>query len=530
MTEVLTSAQMRAIEQAAISSGGTTGLALMERAGAGLLQAVFARWPDLGTEPGQAMVLCGPGNNGGDGFVIARLLAQRGWRAECYLFGQRDRLPPDAAINHDRWAAYGPTLALADWRMMHRLGGAAEPLVPDLVIDAIFGTGLTRPLPEDLMTELHDLDAALPPGRARRVAVDAPSGLCMDSGRVLGAATGAKPLRQDLTVSFHRPKLGHVLDEGPYWCGALATADIGLDALPDGAAPAVATTRLARPATARLGKGTSDEARHKYDYGHALILSGGPGHTGAARLAARSALRVGAGLVTLAAPGTAMAETAAHLTSVMLTRCNGSTELEAILEDTRLNALCLGPGLGVGAGTRDLVATALASRRPTVLDADALSSFATEQPRFFAMVHSHVVLTPHDGEFARLFPEIWRELREPAKVGPAMSRLDAARAAAARARCTVLLKGADTIIADPDGRAVIHSAHYDRAAPWLATAGAGDVLSGLITGLLARGLHPVTAAETAAWLHVEAARSFGPGLIAEDLPERLPQVLRDLGL
>ena len=531
MIEVLTSAQMRAIEQGAIAGGRTSGLALMERAGAGVVEAVQARWPDLATKasPG-AMVLCGPGNNGGDGFVIARLLAQRGWRARCYLFGDPARLPPDAAANHDRWAAYGPTLALADWRLAQRLGGAgaaaAEP-APDLVIDALFGTGLSRPLPAELVAELVALDTLLPPGRSRRVAVDAPSGLCMDSGRVLGAGAGVRPLRQDLTVSFHRLKLGHVLDEGPWWCGAVATVDIGLDPATDGAAEGAA--RLAEPAVAALAKGAGGAPRHKYDYGHALVLSGGPGRTGAARLAARAALRIGAGLATLAAPGSAMAECAAHQTSVMLARCNGATELGTILGDARLNALCLGPALGVGAGTRDMVITALGSRRPVVLDADALTSFeGTETPRLLAMLHSRVVLTPHDGEFARLFPRIAARLNAPAETGPAMSRLDAVREAAARARCVVLLKGADTVIAGPDGGAVIHAAHYDRAAPWLATAGAGDVLAGLITGLLARGFRPMAAAESAAWIHVEAARAFGPGLISEDLPEMLPEILRGL--
>ena len=203
---------------------------------------------------------------------------------------------------------------------------------------------------------------------------------------------------------------------------------------------------------------------------------------------------------------------------------------DADLKDKRLNALCLGPGLGVRARTLELVAAALGAKLGTVLDADALTSFAEDPPKLFALLHENCVLTPHLGEFARLFPDLAAKLSEAPTKGPAYSKVDAAREAAARAGCVVLLKGPDTVIADPQGRAAINSAHYDRAAPWLATAGSGDVLAGMITGLLARGLAPMAAAETAAWLHVEAARKFGPGLIAEDLPEMLPAVFRDLGL
>lgn len=273
------------------------------------------------------------------------------------------------------------------------------------------------------------------------------------------------------------------------------------------------------------------QRNHKYSHGHALILSGPMGRSGAARLAARAALRVGAGLVTVAAPGSAMMECAMHLTAIMLRKCNGAEGLQGLLEDKRLNALCLGPGLGVGQETRDLVEVALADpARGVVLDADALTSFADEPDALFALLHPKVVLTPHMGEFARLFPDIAEALKAPATTGPAYSKVDAVRAAAARAGCVVLLKGADTVIANASGKCAINAAVYDRAAPWLATAGSGDVLAGLITGLLARGQPPITAAETAAWLHVEAARAFGPGLIAEDLPEMLPRVFRDLGL
>lgn len=274
----------------------------------------------------------------------------------------------------------------------------------------------------------------------------------------------------------------------------------------------------------QLSKHTTD---HKYAHGHALVLSGGSGKTGAARLAARGALRIGAGLVTLGVPPNAQQEVACQITALMLQRVADAQALEDVLQDERLNALCLGPGMGLERA-RALVPVALASKRAAVLDADALSAFADDPAALFDKLHENVVLTPHGGEFARLFPDIAAKLAEPPTKGPAYSKVDATREAAARARCVVLFKGPDTVIASPTGQCAVNAAVYDRAAPWLATAGSGDVLAGFITGLLARGLAPQQAAETAAWLHVECARAFGPGLIAEDLPEMLPQVLSKL--
>ncbi|WP_363323263.1 NAD(P)H-hydrate dehydratase [uncultured Tateyamaria sp.] len=270
-------------------------------------------------------------------------------------------------------------------------------------------------------------------------------------------------------------------------------------------------------------------AGHKFDYGHALVLSGGPGRTGAARLAARGALRIGAGLVTLGVPPSAQMEAASQITALMLTRVADAGAFEAVLEDARINALCLGPGLGFERA-RALVPVAVrAERTPyVVLDADALSVWADDPAELCDMLHDRCVLTPHGGEFARLFPDIAEKLNAVPERGPAYSKVDATREAAARCGAVVLFKGPDTVIAHPDGRCSVHAAAYGRVAPWLATAGAGDVLAGFITGLLARGFDPMAACETAAWLHVECARAFGPGLIAEDLPEMLPQVLRQL--
>jgi hydroxyethylthiazole kinase-like uncharacterized protein yjeF len=352
------------------------------------------------------------------------------------------------------------------------------------------------------------------------VSVDLPSGLCSDSGQELGGGGGQ--FFAQLTVTFHREKLGHVLLRGPRACGKTVTVDIGLrDEASSGA-----VGRVGPPDAARIGKFTG----HKYGHGHALVMAGPMGRTGAARLAARGALRAGAGLVTVAAPGSAMPECAAHLTAIMLRQVDDAAALSTFLEDDRLNALCVGPGLGQGQGTRDLVAAALATGRATVLDADALTAFAEAPGALFERTHERTILTPHEGEFRRIFPDIAEKLSAIATSGPAYSKVDATRAAAARAGCTVLFKGPDTVIADETGRCAINAAVYDRTAPWLATAGSGDVLAGFITGLVARGLPPMDAAGAAAWLHVEAARSFGPGLIAEDLPEMLPQVLCKLGL
>ena len=534
MAELLTAAQMRAIEQAAIEAGSVTGLELMERAGRGVVEAVFEEWPELAQAPHKAVVLCGPGNNGGDGFVVARLLKEWGWEVEVFLYGDAERLPPDAKVNCERWEEMGD---VSGWDP-----DAISRTEAALYVDAVFGAGLTRGPDDEVLEPLTELYVT---GRTfdRLVAVDAPTGLCMDSGRPLSPNYGA--VYAFLTVTFHQARVGQFLDDGPAYCGEIAVKEIGLPHHPEGRSrpraeakrppggaagrgPAVPgqSVALVAPST-DLGKNPFD---HKYDHGHALILSGGPGKGGAARLAARGALRIGAGLVTVGCPPEARPEAAARLDAIMCRPIADAEALTRVLEDKRLNALALGPGLGVGEDTRALVWAALKAQRATVLDADALTSFEDDPPALFEFLTEQCVLTPHAGEFARLFPAIAAKLNAPAETGPAYSKVDATREAAAEAGCVVLFKGPDTVIAHPNGRASINSAHYDRAAPWLATAGAGDVLAGMIAGLLARGIYPMAAAEAAAWLHVEAARSFGPGLIAEDLPEELPKVFRALGL
>ncbi|MBO9472397.1 NAD(P)H-hydrate dehydratase [Shimia sp. R10_1] len=557
MSEILTAAQMRAIERTAIESGDVTGLELMERAGQGVVEAFFERWPALGDagalqdkplredglEGGQppnaafdggqppcprdtsgkrkrAVVLCGPGNNGGDGFVVARLLHQLGWELDVFLYGDAEKLPPDARVNYERWCDLGTVTARAI---------NPPPLVDDslhikgqcdLVVDALFGTGLSRPFQSvfSFFADPH-LRSIMAERGCKVVAVDVPTGLCSDSGAVLGSCIAA-----DLTVSFHRKKLGHVLKDGPAFCEAVTVKDIGLLERHSQVVPAEKPVREASVAFDYLNK---EAPHHKFSHGHALILSGEAGKTGAARLSARAALRIGAGLVTLGVPPAAQQEVACQITALMLQRVADAEGFAEVLKDSRINALCLGPGLGQERA-RALVPVALKTKRATVLDADALSAFAEEPERLFEILHERVVLTPHAGEFARLFPDIAERLAAPPIKGPACSKVDATREAAVRAGCTVLFKGPDTVIASPNGMCSVNAAVYERSAPWLATAGSGDVLAGFITGLLARGLAPQQATEMAAWLHVECARAFGPGLIAEDLPETLPQVLRGL--
>ena len=533
MTELLTAKQMRAIDLAAIESGDVTGLELMERAGQGVVEALTDEWlrradkfwagPGAGgasttyskdivkEEYRRAVILCGPGNNGGDGFVVARLLHESNWLVDVYLYGDPEKLPTDARVNYERWTRMGQVLPMPSQYKGNQRA--------DLLVDALFGTGLTRPLDDDLIASIQSfLPVKDAKGSSPLVcAVDIPSGISSDSGRLLPAA-----IKADLCVTFHTAKTGHYLGMGPEYSGSLKVASIGLEG--SQAVPQSEKARLVGQPTVSLSKSAGT---HKYTHGHALILSGPSGHTGAARLAARGALRIGAGLVTLGVPAEAQQEVASQITTIMMRQIGEARVLEEVLKDDRLNALCLGPGLGMERA-RELVPVALGPKRATVLDADALPAFADDPVALFSMLHDGCILTPHAGEFARLFPDIAEKLSDPAIGGPVYSKIDATREAAKRAGCTVLFKGPDTVIASPEGQCSISSAAYEREAPWLATAGSGDVLAGFITGLLARGIAPMKAAETAAWLHVECALDFGSGLIAEDIPEQLPSVFECL--
>lgn len=537
MIELLTSAQMRAIEKGAMDAGVVTGVQLMERAGAGVLAKGLAWRPELATGRHRALVCCGPGNNGGDGYVIARLLRERGWEVRVLALGSAKT--PDAQEAAGKWAGPVAPLSLAAFR-------AQAPA--DLYVDALFGTGLVRAPEGELLSLLRywgDAGGEGPYFRARTVAVDAPSGLCLDSGRPL-AGQGTVP-SVGLTVTFEAPKLGHFLADGPQVCHQLEVVDLGLAAwrataghpvrLVDRKAWAVPVTPDVDADLLTFDKGQG----HKYEHGHVIVCAGGMGRSGAARLAAKAALRVGAGAVTLAAPGNAMLECAAQVTSIMLRKCDGPDDLAALLSDAKATSVVIGPGLGLKQKHEDLVKAALRSGLACVLDADALTMLARSGD-LRDLVHARCVLTPHMGEFARLFPDLAARLSPSVLVQgnaaqdrgqgarpdvPAVSKVDVTREAARRIGCTVLLKGPDTVIADADGTAFVHASVYDRAVPWLATAGAGDVLAGMIAGQVAIGHSLLHAAARGAWLHTQAARAFGPGLIAEDLPEMVPTVLRN---
>lgn len=477
---VLTAAEMRAAE-AAVIAAGTPSIELMERAGAGAAAAIARRWT-----PRPAAVLCGPGANGGDGFVVARLLRAAGWPVRVALLGSVEALRGDAAMNAARW------------------GDAIEPytdilLDADIIIDALFGAGLSRPM---------GADAAAMIAMARRrgapvVAIDIPSGVDTDTGHCRGDVLAAA-----LTTTFAAKKPGHLLYPGRASSGEVEVVDIGV---PASAGRIFENT----PAIWRDCFPVKDWAGHKYVHGHAAVISGPRLKTGAARLAATAALRVGAGLVTVFSPKSASDENAAHLTAVMVREVDGAVALTAALADKRFTAALIGPGVGAGAATADAALAILGSAARAVLDADALTSFAGVPAPLFAALRKDDVLTPHQGEFSRLFGDL-----DPSVIG----KLAAARSAAARACAVVILKGADTVIAAPDGRAAINR----NAPPWLATAGSGDVLAGIVTGLLAQGMPGFEAASAAVWLHGASAAALGRGLIAEDIEQALPGAVREI--
>lgn len=484
--DLLTPSQMALADKLAVEAG-VASLTLMENAGQAVAYEVTQRFP---IQP--VLVLCGPGNNGGDGFVVARLLDERGWPVRVGLLGEKSDLSGDAAVMARRWQ------------------GHTEAAHPDmcrdfgLVVDALFGAGLAR----DIEGEALALVEAMNEISGDVVAVDIPTGVDGATGEVRGTAVNAA-----LTVTFFRCKPGHLLYPGAVYCGEVLLADIGI---PDSVLDDIDVSLFENdPKLWALPRRRRDG--HKFSAGHCVVVSGDALHSGAARLAAMGAARAGAGLVTVAGDREALMVHAAHLTAIMLAETSDAAALADFLTDTRKNAVVIGPATGVGAPTRERVLAALSSTASVVLDADALTSFAGDPDPLFRAIadkeNGDVVLTPHEGEFARLFdPE------NGCKPGRA-------RAAAARCGAIVLLKGADTVIARPDGRTVINST----GTPLLATAGSGDVLAGLIGGLLAQGMNGFDAACAGAYVHGKAGRAFNkPGLMADDLPGLIPGVLAEL--
>lgn len=488
MLELLTAEEMgRADRLAALA--GIRSETLMENAGHAVAQEVIRRFPDREC----VAVLCGPGNNGGDGFVAARHLQDHGYKVKLGFDGDVERLPGDARNMAKCFAGTRAHL------------GAEILTGADVIVDALFGAGLARPIEGKLAGLIaHANDSGLP-----IVAVDVPSGIDGTTGEVRGIA-----VRALATVTFFRLKPGHLLLPGRLYCGETRLANIGI---PDSVLLKIEPQTFANEPPLWLSQFPWPSADgHKYRRGHAVVVSGPAFSTGAARLAARGALRVGAGLVTVASPRDALPVNAAQLTAIMVREADDARGLETLLADRRKNAVLLGPGLGVGEYTKNMVLTALGSDAAVVLDADAITSFAGDPDRLFAAASSRaapVVMTPHDGEFARVFASL-----------ASLPKLERARKAASKSGATIVLKGPDTVVATPDGKASINA----NTSPWLATAGTGDVLAGMILGLLAQGMPTFAAGSAAVWLHGEAAKAFGPGLIAEDLPETLPQALRKL--
>jgi hydroxyethylthiazole kinase-like uncharacterized protein yjeF len=475
--EILTVDQMADADRAAIA-GGLSGPQLMDRAGAAVVDAIVARFPRRRT-----LVLAGPGNNGGDGYVVARRLRELGW--DVRVAALEPPRTPDAIAAHGQWAA-------------DSVSPGAEVAHAELIVDAMFGAGLDRPL----SAELARLSRRLEPVRDKVVAVDVPSGLAGDTGKAVGAAC----FRADLTVTFHRRKPAHVLQPGREICGEVVVADIGLGATPSNLfenGPELWLKRYPWP----------EVSAYKHSRGRLIVISGDAWSTGAARLAARAALRIGAGLVTLMAPPDALAVNAAHLEAIMLRPFETEMELEAVASD--VEAAVIGPAAGVTEATLSNVLALARTGAALVVDADALSVFRDEPDELFQVLDRDDVLTPHAGEFERLFPGLLKSAPE---------RIAAARKAADRAQAVVLLKGPDTVIAAPDGRAAVNV----NGSPWLATAGSGDVLAGMIGGLIAQGMDSFEAACAGAWIHAACADLFGPGLISEDLPGLVPRVLKQL--
>ena len=489
--EILTVAQHAGIDRLAVLAG-TPMATLMENAGRQVANQVALRWPACAV-----LVVCGPGNNGGDGFVVARHLQARGFEVEVMTYGDHTQASPEAQ--------HMATL----WRGTTRPFDADTTVRAALVVDAVFGAGLSRALPDDLArffagTAIADIPV---------VAVDVPSGIHGDRAAFMGETA---PWRAALCVTFFRKKPAHVLMPGRQYCGEIVCVDIGIA---DGLIAALVLQPLVNADALQPCEETQavpvlpiDPMAHKHARGHCFVLSGPATMTGAARLAATAALRAGAGLVTVLGAPDALPVLAGQLTAVMVRGYAQPNELRQIIDDPRPCAIVVGPGLGVTAAARQAVSNVLSAGRPTVIDADALTLFEGDPPELFAQLNPGCVLTPHVGEFNRLFPGTLQR---------ASNRIEAAREAARRAGAVVLLKGPDTVIANPDGRVAVNT----NAPPALATAGSGDVLAGIIAARLAQGEAAFEAARSAAFLHGKCGSLAGPGLTAEDLPALLPRAL-----
>jgi NAD(P)H-hydrate epimerase len=502
-SELLTTMEMSAVDAAATAAGVSVDR-LMLRAG----EAVARRAAAVAEGARRILVLCGPGNNGGDGYVAARVLADRG--LDVSVFAVR---PPQsggaAGRAADGWLRSGVSRVVSPF-------DAFQPEPADVVIDALYGAGLSRAIEGDEAAAVERLNDS----GATVVAVDVPSGLAGDSGWPTGPCVAARD-----TVTFHRLKPGHLLWPGRGLCGALTCADIGIT---DANAPAAAELHVNRPELWRRAVPRPSPDTHKYRRGHCLVVSGSEFRTGASRLAAIAALNAGSGAVTIAGEEAALRVHAAHLTAIMLQPAASQDEFREWIAARRPTAAVIGPAAGVGEGTLAQIRALLDAAIPAVLDADALTSLVERRAllQHRADPEQPIVLTPHVGEFVRLFHDLDRdavfgglpdELRR--------SKVEQARAAARLSGAVVVYKGVDTVISDPRGRAAINV----NAGPELASAGTGDVLAGLIGAHLAQGMPAFQAAAAAVWLHGDTGRAIGVGLTADRLARRIRPLARLLG-
>ena len=489
MLELLTPKQMALADKAAID-GGTAGIELMENAGAAVAEILKTDIPDAD----KILVICSIGNNGGDGFIAARLLREQQKDVTVFIAGDVSKISGDAKIAYDRLGQKALTGQIPDLRKF------------DALIDALFGAGLDRPITGEMAQIIETVKSSGKPV----ISVDLPSGIDGSNGQVMGCAIRARS-----TVTFFRYKPGHLLVPGKHHCGIRHLKQIGI---PDKVLTKSLYSAFRNRPELWLDNYPSLSADgHKYDRGHCLIISGPMASTGAARLMAGAALRSGSGLVTVASPSDALSVNASHLTSIMLRCADKPEDVQEILSDERFNCVALGPGMPADKHTMKMVEAVLEMKRNTVLDAGALSAFKDRGSDLFRTIRnsgSTTVMTPHEGEYKSLFPA---DTEIP-------SKLEKARSASDKSGAVVLLKGPDTVVASGAGRASIS----DNAPPWLATAGSGDVLSGIVAGLLAQGMPAFEAASAAVWMHGAAAQSLGPAMVSSDLDEGLKQIIGEL--
>ncbi|MEO9640873.1 MAG: NAD(P)H-hydrate dehydratase [Lentilitoribacter sp.] len=489
MGELLTPEQMSKADALTIESG-IAGIELMRRAGAFIFEVLHQHFPKVKT----VLVVAGVGNNGGDGFILAELLKRYGYDVAVTIIGDNTKIAGDARLAFDKMSKDIQPIKNPDFDDYH------------LIVDGIFGAGLKREVKGDFADIIHAINASA----TQILAIDLPSGINGQTGKVSGCA-----IKAQATATFFRYKPGHILFPGRELCGKVYLGQIGIsEKVLNQISPRL---NLNIPVLWQDHYPILKATGHKYSRGHTLSVSAGLDKSGAARLMAKAALRMGAGLVTIACPSETLSAHAARTDAIMLSKMDNEHELSNILDDKRINAVCVGPGLDPNEQTRSITKIILNTDKSVVLDAGALTAFSDEPCALFDLIKarsSPTILTPHDGEFARLFPVLTLS----------QDKVKRTKIASETSSATVVLKGPDTVIAKGSNNAAITS----NAPPWLATAGSGDVLCGIITALLAQGMPEFEAACAGVWFHGEAGAKAGPGLISSDLEIALKDVIQNI--